>query len=288
MEGMTDLRSFGFLVAFGALGMGLGLALVARAQQEREKPKLGYKDTPILPGGKWHVHDGDRPMPPVITPGTTSNQEAPGRPPSDAIVLFDGTDLSKWHGKGGAPAGWKVEEGAMVIPARGEPGGGTITTRDEFGSCQLHIEWATPVPPKGRDQGRGNSGIELFGRYEIQVLDSHDNLTYPDGQAAAIYGQYPPLVNASRPPGEWQTYDIIFEAPKFADDGTLEAPAYVTLLHNGVLVHNHTPVLGAVAFRGMPKYTKHGPKGAINLQDHGNPVRYRNIWIRELKGYDQP
>jgi hypothetical protein len=284
----------GLLAAIGLVGYGLALAPHAWAQQEKpksdpaaSKPKLGYKDTPILPGGKWHVHDGDRPMPPVITPGTSSTQEAPGKPPSDAIVLFDGTDLSKWHGKGGSPAGWRIEGGAMVIPARGEPGGGTITTNDEFGSCQLHVEWATPDPPKGRDQGRGNSGIELFGRYEIQILDSYENLTYPDGQAGAIYGQYPPLVNASRKPGEWQTYDIIFTALKFAEDKTLVAPAYVTLIHNGVLVHNNTPVLGAVAFRGMPKYTAHGPKGSINLQDHGNPVRYRNIWIRELKDYDQ-
>jgi hypothetical protein len=294
---MNRMRSIARLAAIGWMGVGLGLGLGlspdAGAQQEKPKsdpaakPKLGYKDTPMLPGGKWHVHDGDRPMPPVISPGTSSTQEAPGKPPSDAIVLFDGTDLSKWHGKGGKPAAWKVEGGVMTIPGRGEPGSGTITTNDEFGSCQLHVEWATPDPPKGRDQGRGNSGIEIFGRYEIQVLDSYDNLTYPDGQAGAIYGQYPPLVNASRKPGEWQTYDIIFDAPRFASDGTLEAPAHVTLLHNGVLVHNHTPVLGPVAFRAMPKYTPHGPKGPINLQDHGNPVKYRNIWIRELKIYDQ-
>jgi hypothetical protein len=288
------MRSTGLLAAIGVLGVGIGLAPGpdAGAQQEKEiakeKPKLGYKDTPILPGGKWHVHDGDRPMPPVISPGTGSTQESAGKPPSDAIVLFDGTDLSKWHGKDGKPAGWKVDGGVLTVPTRGEPGAGTITTNDEFGDCQLHVEWTAPEPPKGRDQGRGNSGIELFGRYEIQVLDSYANLTYPDGQAGAIYGQYPPLVNASRKPGEWQTYDIIFTAPRFNPDKSLESPAYVTLIHNGVLVHNHTPVLGAVAFRGMPKYTAHGPKGSINLQDHGNPVRYRNLWIRELKDYDRP
>jgi hypothetical protein len=285
---MKEMRSIGILAAVGTMGIGLGLGLALVAGAQQEKPKLGYKDTPLLPGGRWHVHDGDRPMPPVIDPGTSSTQESPGKPPSDAIVLFDGTDLSRWRGSGGKPAGWKIEGGAMVVPSRGEPGAGTITTRDEFGSCQLHVEWASPDPPKGRDQGRGNSGIEIFGRYEIQVLDSYDNLTYPDGQAGAIYGQYPPLVNASRKPGEWQTYDILFTAPRFASDGTVEAPAYVTLLHNGVLVHNHTPILGAVAFRAMPKYTAHGPKGPINLQDHGNPVKYRNIWIRELKDYDQP
>jgi hypothetical protein len=289
---MNRMRSIGLLAA--SLLAGAGFALNGTAQQApeqvkaKEKPKLGYKDTPMLPGGKWHVHDGDRPQPAVITAGTSSMEQAPGKPPSDAVVLFDGTDLSKWVGRDGKPAGWKIEDGAMVIPSRGEPGAGAIKTRDAFGDMQLHLEWATPVPPKGRDQGRGNSGVEIFGRYEIQVLDSFDNLTYPDGQAAAIYGQYPPLVNASRPPGQWQTYDIVFIAPRFAADGALEAPAYITLLHNGVLVHNHTPVLGGVAFRGQPKYARHDPKGPIQLQDHGNPVRYRNIWVRELKDYDQP
>jgi hypothetical protein len=244
----------------------------------------------MLPGGRWHVHDGDRPQPPVIVPGTGSTQEAPGRPPSDAVVLFDGTpdSLAKWVGRNGQPAGWTVADGALVIPPRGSPGAGPIRTKDEFGACQIHIEWAAPDPPKGRDQGRGNSGVEIFGRYEIQVLDSFDSLTYPDGQAAAIYGQYPPLVNASRPPGQWQTYDMIFTPPKFAEDGSVQSPAFVTLLHNGVLVHNHTPILGSVAFRAQPKYTSHPPRGPIQLQDHGNPVRYRNIWVRALKDYDQP
>src|SRR5262249_49360725 len=166
-------------------------------------------------------------------------------------------------------------------------GAGAILTKDEFGDCQLHVEWAAPDPPKGRDQGRGNSGVMLFGRYEIQVLDSFENLTYADGQAAAIYGQYPPLVNASRPPGKWQSYDIIFTAPRF-QNGSLVSPAYVTMLHNGVLVHNHTPVIGAMAYRAVGKYTPHGPNGPITLQDHGNPVRFRNIWVRDLKPYDQP
>jgi hypothetical protein len=283
---MNRMRSIGLMTA--SLVVAAGFALSVAAQQEKEKPKLGYKDTPMLPGGKWHVHDGDRPQPAVITAGTSSTPEAPGKPPSDAVVLFDGTDLSKWVTRDGKPAGGKVEDGAMVIPGRGEPGSGLIKTKDHFGDCQLHIEWAAPVPAKGRDQARGNSGIEIFSRYEIQVLDSYENLTYPDGQAAAIYGQYPPLVNASRPPGQWQTYDIVFNAPRFDGEGKLESPAYITLLHNGVLVHNHTAVLGGVAFRGQPKYTKHDPKGPIQLQDHGNPVRYRNIWIRELKDYDQP
>jgi hypothetical protein len=271
----------------------LTLALQGAAQQDqekaKEKPKLGYKDTPMLPGGKWHVHDGDRPQPRMITPGTCSTQEAPGKPPSDAVVLFDGTaeSLARWVGRDGKPAGWTIENGELVVPARGKPGSGPIRTKDAFGTCQLHVEWAAPVPPVGRDQGRGNSGIEIFGVYEIQVLDSFDNLTYPDGQAAAIYGQYPPLVNASRPPGQWQTYDIVFTAPKFAADGSLESPVFLTVLHNGVLVHNHTAVLGPVKFRGLAKYTKHPAKGPIQLQDHGNPVRFRNIWVRELKDYDE-
>jgi hypothetical protein len=290
MATMSWMRSIGMRGALGLLAAGLALAATlvatAPAQQEKVRPKLGYTDTPMLPGGKYRVHDGERPMPPVITPGSPSTQDSPGKPPSDAVVLFDGKDLSKWVGRNGAPAGWKVEDGAMIVPSRGTPGGGTIHTKGEFGDFQLHIEWAAPTPPKGSDQGRGNSGIELFGRYEIQVLDSYGNLTYPDGQAAAIYGQYPPLVNASRPPGEWQTYDIIFNAPVFKD-GKVETPAYVTLIHNGVLVHNHTPLVGAVAFRALAKYSPHGPKGPIQLQDHGNPVRYRNIWIRELKDYDQ-
>lgn len=249
----------------------------------QEKPKLGFKDTPMLPGGKWHVHDGDRPQPPVVTPGTPSTQESPGKPPSDAIVLFDGTDVSRWR-SGNGPAGWKVEDGALVTGA----GKGELATRDKFGDIQLHVEWSAPTPPKGRDQGRGNSGIIFFGKYEIQVLDCFENLTYPDGQTAAIYGQYPPLVNACLPPGQWQTYDILFTAPRFKPDGSLESPAYATVLHNGVLAHNHTAWIGPMTYRGIRTYEAHEPTGPIVLQDHGNPVRYRNIWVRPIKGYDEP
>ena len=237
---------------------------------------LGYTDTPIIPGTKWHVHDSGRPQPKVITPGETGTQEKAGTAPSDAIALFDGKDLSKWK-SGNAEAKWKVENGVAIV------GGGDLQTKDEFGpDFQLHLEWTAPVPPQGKGQGRGNSGVFLFGRYEIQVLDNYENQTYPDGQATAIYGYMPPQVNASRKPGEWQTYDIIFEGPRFKD-GKLEKPAIVTVLHNGVVTQNHTVLIGETPHRAVGTYHAHGEKGPIRLQDHGNPIRYRNIWIREMK-----
>jgi hypothetical protein len=276
-----DKRRF---VGFAAM-IAVTVALAAHgAGQAQIKPRVGFKNTPMLPGGRWHVHDGDRPFPAIVTPGTCSTQETPGKAPSDAMVLFDSGDLSRWHGERGRPAGWDVKDGALIV----HPGAGPMISRDEFRDCQLHLEFASPVPATGEDQGRGNSGVMFFGRYEIQILDSYENLTYADGQAAAIYGQYPPLVNASRKPGEWQTYDIIFTAPRFKGDGSLEAPAYATVLHNGVVVHNHTAVLGPMAYRALPRYRAHGLKGPILLQDHGNRVRFRNIWVRPLKGYDQP
>jgi hypothetical protein len=250
-------------------------------------PSVGYTDTPMLPGNKWHVHDPERPQPTVVTPGTFSSQEAPGKPPSDAIVLFDGKDLSKWRTEKGAPSGWRVENGTMMVPQKGTPNGGDIWTKDEFGDCQLHIEFATPNPPKGDSQGRGNSGVFLFGKYEFQVLDSYNNRTYADGGAASMYGQYPPLVNASRKPGEWQTYDIVFTAPRFKDN-KLESPAYMTAFHNGVLVQNHQAYLGPSAHKTFPKYVPHADKGPIKIQDHGDPVRYRNIWIRPITSHDAP
>jgi hypothetical protein len=261
---------------------GVFLTLVRGGDPPPERPRPGYKDTPILPGGRWHVHDPDRPSPPVVVPGTCSDQETPGTPPSDAIVLFDGQDLHRWRSEDGGPADWVVDHGVLVI----RPGAGAILSRDEFGDCQLHLEFATPIPPVGEGQGRGNSGVMFFGRYEIQILDSFENLTYADGQAAAIYGQYPPLVNASRKPGEWQSYDIIFLAPRFHENGTLESPAYATVFHNGVVVHHHTPLLGPMAYRALPKYVPHGPRGPILLQDHGNPVRFRNIWVRPIRGFE--
>jgi hypothetical protein len=202
-----------------------------------------------------------------VTPGKTDAE-----PPSDAIVLFNGKDLSAWENG----ERWKIEDGVAIVR------GGDIRTKQSFGDCQLHIEWSSPVPATGSSQGRGNSGVFLMDRYEMQILDSYDNKTYYDGQAAAIYKQTPPMVNAMRPPGEWNTYDIIWTAPKFKEDGSLESPAYITALHNGVLVLNHFELLGNTPFTEPPKYEAHG-KLPIHLQDHGNPVRFRNIWIREIK-----
>ena len=255
----------------------VALLSLAALGQQKEKPKLGFKDTPMLPGGKWHVHDGDRPQPPIVTPGSAAGPGSVRRRgplrrqgPLEVARQRPGAGLEARRGRDGRS------------PLRRQ-GSGTITSKDEFGDCQIHVEFATPNPPKGTDQGRGNSGVLIMGRYELQVLDSFDNLTYPDGQASAIYGQHPPQVNASKKPGEWQTYDIIFTAPKFAKDGSLEAPAYITALHNGVLTQNHVALLGPMTFRALAKYSPHGPKGPIAFQDHGNPVRYRNIWVREIK-----
>jgi len=200
-----------------------------------------------------------------------------GPPPSDAIVLFDGKDLSQWQGDKGGPAKWEVKDGVATVN-----GTGNISTRRAFGDCQLHVEWATPVEVKGTGQGRGNSGVYLQGRYEVQVLDSYNNKTYYHGQAGAIYKQTAPLVNVCRRPGEWQTYEIIYHAPKFDPQGKLLAPATVTVLQNGVLVQDHTEIKGSTSFAGAPKYQAHSPKEPLLLQDHHNPVQYRNIWIREL------
>ncbi|HIE52752.1 MAG TPA: DUF1080 domain-containing protein [Armatimonadetes bacterium] len=240
--------------------------------------KLGYDDTPFLPDSKYRVHDPNRPQPRVVTPGEKS-----GEPPSDAIVLFDGTDLSKWvSSKDGGEAQWKVENGYLEVV----PGTGNIQTKEHFGDCQLHLEWMAPAEAEGESQGRGNSGVFLMGLYEVQVLDCYDNPTYADGTTAAIYGQYPPLVNACRRPGEWQTYDIIWEAPRFEGE-KLVRPAYLTVLHNGIVVHNHVALLGTTGHRRLPEYKPHPPVGPLMLQDHGNPVRFRNIWYRVLTGYDQ-
>ncbi|MBI3880410.1 MAG: DUF1080 domain-containing protein [Verrucomicrobia bacterium] len=244
---------------------------------------VGYTDTPMLPGGKWHVHDPDRPQPRVVEPA-----KEVGQPPGDAVVLFDGKDLSNWRDAKGNPSGWIVEHGYMQVPPRGTTGGGDIFSKQEFGDCQLHVEFATPNPPEGDSQGRGNSGVFLLGLYEFQVLDSYNNRTYADGTAAALYGQMPPLVNPVRPPGEWQTYDIIFTAPRFGADGKVSQPAIVTALRNGVLVQNHEAYLGPSGHRNLASYDKtKATAGPIKFQDHGNPMRFRNVWIRPLPETDR-
>jgi Domain of Unknown Function (DUF1080) len=200
-----------------------------------------------------------------------------GPPPSDAIVLFDGKDLSQWESDKSGPAKWKVEDGVATVN-----GTGGIHTKQSFGDCQLHVEWATPAEVKGEGQGRGNSGIFLQSRYELQVLDSYNNKTYFHGQAGSIYKQHAPLVNCSRKPGEWQSYDVIYHAPRFDANGKVTKPGTMTVLQNGVLVQDHSEILGATSHAGAPKYTAHDLKQPLALQDHHNPVRYRTIWIREL------
>lgn len=233
---------------------------------------IGYKDTPILPWCGYHVHDPDRPAPPKVTPGLLGIEGKAGTAPSDAVKLFTGeTDLSKWK-----PADWKVEKGELIAVS------GELITKQSFGNCQLHLEWQTPDPPQGHMFDRGNNGIMLMGLFEIQVYDSYTEKLYPDGQAASVYGQTPPMVNSCRKPGQWQTFDIIFFAPVFKN-GKLEKEAYVTVLHNGLLVHHNQKIYGPTGHRILPSYDKPTPeKGPLVLSAHNNPVRFRNIWIRPL------
>ena len=249
---------------------------------------LGYTDTPLVPGQQWHVHDPARPHPPVVTPG-----EKPGDPPSDAIILFDGKDLSHWLPatqvmptgpvlKDGAP-GWKVENGYMEVVL----GSGDIATKEKFGDVQLHVEFANPAVIRGTSQNRGNSGIFMQGRYETQVLDGWNNPTYADGQIGAIYGQWPPLANPARKPGEWQTYDIIFEAPVM-DGEKVVKPAFETVILNGVVMHSHKELLGPTVHRAAAKYLAQPAEDSLLLQNHNTLVRYRNIWARKLGAYDTP
>ena len=231
------------------------------------------------PDPNWLDHDRDRPQPRVIVPATPGSQAQPGKPPSDATVLFDGTDLSNWCSMDGSPTKWIMGDGYMECVK----GSGYVRTKQNFGDCQLHVEWATPVPAHGEGQGRGNSGV-FFGldRYEVQVLDSYQSKTYADGSAGAIYGQYPPLVNACLPPGEWQIYDIIYTAPRFNAERKLISPARMTVFQNGVLIQNNVTLTGPTSWLERAPYQPHPEKQPISLQDHGNPVRFRNIWVREL------
>jgi hypothetical protein len=258
---------------------------LAQAPQGGGSPEAGFTDTPLVPGTSFHVHDPSRPRPTVITPGAQI-----GQPPSDAVVLFDGKDLSKWsavqfgtasYTQRDAVAPWKVENGYFEVV----PGSGGIATREKFGDVQVHLEWAAPASRAGHSQNRGNSGLFLMGLYEVQILDNHNNPTYADGTAGAIYGQWPPLVNALRPAGEWQSYDVVFEAPRFQGN-TLVKPAFLTVFINGVVVHNRRQSMGPMVYRNVATYKPHPAEGPIGLQDHDHPVRYRNIWVRRLGGYD--
>jgi hypothetical protein len=254
---------------------------------KKENHDLGFKDTPQLPGLPYLVHDSDRPHPKVVTPAA-----APGGAPSDAVVLFDGHDLSHWQGsassitkKGSNNAApeWKLENGYFEVV----PGTGDLVTKEKFGDIQLHVEWSEPADITGSGQGRGNSGVILMSRYEIQVLDSYNSPTYADGQAGAIYGQWPPLANPTRKPGDWNVYDIVFIAPKF-DGAKVKEPAYFTVFMNGVLLHNHQASMGPMVYRQVAHYVPHGAEEPLLLQNHNSKVRFRNIWARRLTSYDQP
>lgn len=246
--------------------------------QENTKKGTRYLETET---GRWLVHDMNRPAPPVIRAGTESTQDQPGKAPSDAIILFDGTNLSGWTSAKGGPAKWIIRDGYMEVVK----GAGNIKTKQHFGSCQLHIEFATPRKITDKSQDRGNSGVFLMSTYEVQVLDSYENSTYPDGQCAALYGRVVPLVNASREPGQWQTYDIIFHRPVFEVDKVVKK-AIFTVFHNGVLVHDNVELQGGTNWideHTISNYSPHEDKLPLMLQDHDNPVRFRNIWIREFE-----
>jgi hypothetical protein len=256
------------ITIIGAAVIFVGSTVTAR-QGERPMPAKSRIDP------QWTIHDMERPLPPTVDPGPAP----PPRPaPSDAVVLFDGSGLEAWEDAKGNPAGWAVENGHMEVVKQT----GSIQTKAAFGSCQLHVEWAAPAEVAGESQGRGNSGVFLMGIYEVQVLDNYDNRTYADGMAGAVYGQYPPMVNACRPPGEWQSYDIVFHRPVFDGSGDPVKPASMTVFHNGILVQDHVELTGPTAHKAQPPYKEHPDRLPLSLQDHGNPVRYRNIWLREI------
>jgi hypothetical protein len=259
-----------------------GAAVLAAAASQR-----GRNDEPVIPGTNWHPHDRDRPQPRIVAPAAAFSDNAPA--PADAVVLFDGKDLSKWLAANGQPAGWQVDQTGGFM----KTGRYNIHTKDRFADFQLHLEFATPAQVRGSDQSRGNSGVLINGMYEVQVLDNFNNKTYPDGQCGALYGQTPPLVNACKGPGQWQTYDIIFESPRWDADGNLVKKANVTVLQNGLVLHHKREFLGGTdgiaGQRALGGYSKqHPPEVTIELQEHGGEVRYRNIWIRPIGEYDKP
>jgi hypothetical protein len=281
MKSLSKSIYAAFVAVAASLPLTVSVGLAADAPPPEHK-QIGYTDTPLQPNGKWHVHDSNRARPTVITPGDASNDSKAGKPPSDAVVLLGaGKDLSLWQHTDGTAPTWNMKNGVL------QSGKGFLQTKQTFSDFQLHVEWASPKKVEGESQGRGNSGVFLLGKFEIQVLDSFNNETYADGQASAMYGQYPPLVNACRPPGKWQTYDIVFKAPRFKGE-KLESPAMVTVLHNGVVTHAGTAYFGPSSHKANPPYKPDNASGPIVLQDHGNPVSFRNIWIRPLKNYDEP
>ncbi|MBN1443692.1 MAG: DUF1080 domain-containing protein [Planctomycetes bacterium] len=267
----TTLKTPTLRIAAAVLAAALGAVGYHCIRQVFAEEESGWnRGLPQQHKSIWKVHDDRRPKPPPVAPGAECRE-----PPADAIVLFDGEDLSRWNGK------WKVENGYMEANSTG-----SITTKDSFGDCQLHIEYMAPSPPQKGDQARGNSGIILMTHYEVQVLDNYDNPTYSDGYIGAVYGQHPPLVLACRKPGEWQTYDIVFRAPRFKGEtgDEVEEPGRVTVFLNGVLVQHNAEIYGWVAYRSLAKNRRHPDRLPLLLQDHGDrqPVRFRNIWIREL------
>lgn len=231
------------------------------------------------PSDEWEIHDMERPRPPLVDPGAGLIQHQRAPIPSDAVVLFDGSGTSAWTHNDGRAVEWILEDGYLQV----NPGTGPIQTKEGFGDIQLYVEWASPSPPFNTGQDRGNSGIFLMGQYEVQVLDTYLNDTYPDGQAASVYGQYPPLVNASRPPGYWQSYTIIFRRPRFDAQGTVTDSARVTVLHNGVLVQDNVALSGPTGHYSRPPYRAHADRLPLSLQDHNEPVRYRTVWVRDLE-----
>lgn len=267
-------RSYFTLALAGAVLGGSALALA------------GITDANKARYMKWDVHQKDRPQPPVVDPGYPGTQERPGKAPSDAVVLFDGSSLDAFHNGKGEPAGWEItEDGSMVRVGRK----GGATTKQAFGDMQLHVEWKTPPSQANRSgQGRGNSGIFIMGKYEVQVLDNKGNETYPDGMAGSVYGQFPPMVNAGRGIDQWQSYDIIWRRPHFNADGSLKKPATVTVLHNGVLVQDHQQLMGPTTHKRRTSYSAHPDKLPITFQNHGEEAHYRNIWVRELPPSDNP
>lgn len=257
------MKLHGFVTTLGVVGV----AGIASGVEVGEKPK-----TPKLPGVPYVVHDGTRPQPvKVKSAGAVSVQ-----PPGDALVLIGKVASDTWNGNN-----WPIADGVMTVTR-----GGGVSSKAKFGDCQLHLEYRVPAGRKVKGQAGGNSGVFLMGMYEVQVGESHTNKTYPDGQTAALYGQAPPLVNPSTPQGEWQSFDIIFEAPRYEKE-TVTAPAVITVIHNGVLVHHRKALLGPTRHKALASYPpKHPEKASLTLQDHGDPIQYRNIWVRELGDYD--